>query len=488
MTPDWLDLFCLRLLSACAKSSRGGRKETAGSAAKDSAISVLTAAAVFKYNIFNQLWPPGQKGACSLNCLLKNGLLYTEAGPRAADISIAEGRIVSIAGEADALPGAVTIDLHHAAVFPGFVDVHVHLREPGFSYKETIRTGALSAARGGFTHVCAMPNLNPAPDSLEALNVQRDIIARDAAVRVHPYGTITRGENGETLSDMEAMAPYVAGFSDDGRGVQSREMMRRAMLEAKRLGKIVAAHCEDNALLRGGYIHDGDYARAHGHRGICSESEWGQIARDLALAEETGCAYHVCHVSAKESVDLIRRAKARGVNVTCETGPHYLVFCDEDLQEDGRFKMNPPIRSREDRAALIEGVLDGTIDMIATDHAPHSAEEKGRGLEKSAMGVVGLETAFAAVYTHLVRPGALSMARLMELLHDNAARRFGCGTPLEVGQPADLTVFDLDKPFRVDPAQFQTMGRATPFAGMELYGICKLTMVDGKAVWQEEER
>ena len=302
MTPDWLDLFCLRLLSACAKSSRGGRKETAGSAAKDSAISVLTAAAVFKYNIFNQLWPPGQKGACSLNCLLKNGLLYTEAGPRAADISIAEGRIVSIAGEADALPGAVTIDLHHAAVFPGFVDVHVHLREPGFSYKATIASETRAAA-------------------LEALNVQRDIIARDAAVRVHPYGTITRGENGETLSDMEAMAPYVAGFSDDGRGVQSREMMRRAMLEAKRLGKIVAAHCEDNALLRGGYIHDGDYARAHGHRGICSESEWGQIARDLALAEETGCAYHVCHVSAKESVDLIRRAKARGVNVTCETGP-----------------------------------------------------------------------------------------------------------------------------------------------------------------------
>ena len=262
--------------------------------------------------------------------------------------------------------------------------------------------------------------------------------------------------------------------------------MREAMGEAKRLGKIIAAHCEDNSLLRGGYIHDGDYARSHGHRGICSESEWGQIARDLRLAEETGCAYHVCHISAKESVDLIRQAKARGVDVTCETGPHYLVFSDQDLQEDGRFKMNPPIRSREDRAALIEGLLDGTIDMIATDHAPHSAEEKGRGLEKSAMGVVGLETAFAAVYTHLVKPGILSMERLMALLNGNAAKRFGFGTPLEEGQPADLTVFDLDKPYVVDPERFQTMGRATPFAGMELYGLCLLTMINGEIVWKED--
>ena len=331
-----------------------------------------------------------------------------------------------------------------------------------------------------------MPNLDPVPDSLEALNVQREIIARDAAVHVHPYGAITRGERGEALADMEAMAPFVAGFSDDGRGVQSGEMMRKAMLEAKRLGKPVAAHCEDNGLLRGGYIHDGDYARAHGHRGICSESEWGQIARDLKLAEETGVKYHVCHVSAKESVALIREAKARGVDVTCETGPHYLVFCDGDLREDGRFKMNPPIRSREDRAALIEGLRDGTIDMIATDHAPHSAEEKSRGLEKSAMGVVGLETAFAAVYTHLVKPGLLSMDRLMALLNGNAARRFGYGTPLAEGQPADLTVFGLDRPFRVDPEQFRSMGRATPFAGMELYGVCLLTMADGKIVWRED--
>ena len=420
-----------------------------------------------------------------LKYLLKNGLLFTKEGFLPADLLTAEGRIVSIARGLDAA-GAAVIDLHHAAVFPGFVDVHVHLREPGFSYKETIRTGTLSAARGGYVHVCAMPNLDPVPDSLEALNVQREIIARDAAVHVHPYGAITRGERGEALADMEAMAPYAAGFSDDGRGVQSGEMMRKAMLEAKRLGKPVAAHCEDNGLLRGGYIHDGDYAGAHGHRGICSESEWGQIARDLKLAEETGVKYHVCHVSARESVALIREAKARGVDVTCETGPHYLVFCDGDLREDGRFKMNPPIRSREDRAALIEGLRDGTIDMIATDHAPHSAEEKGRGLEKSAMGVVGLETAFAAVYTHLVKPGLLSMDRLMALLNGNAARRFGYGTPLAEGQPADLTVFGLDRPFRVDPEQFRSMGRATPFAGMELYGVCLLTMADGKIVWRED--
>lgn len=420
-----------------------------------------------------------------LKYLLKNGLLFTKEGFLPADLLTAEGRIVSIARGLDAA-GAAVIDLHHAAVFPGFVDVHVHLREPGFSYKETIRTGTLSAARGGYVHVCAMPNLDPVPDSLEALNVQREIIARDAAVHVHPYGAITRGERGEALADMEAMAPFVAGFSDDGRGVQSGEMMRKAMEEAKRLGKPIAAHCEDNGLLRGGYIHDGDYARARGHRGICSESEWGQIARDLKLAEETGVKYHVCHVSARESVALIREAKARGVDVTCETGPHYLVFCDGDLREDGRFKMNPPIRSREDRAALIEGLRDGTIDMIATDHAPHSAEEKGRGLEKSAMGVVGLETAFAAVYTHLVKPGILSMDRLMALLNGNAARRFGYGTPLAEGQPADLTVFGLDRPFRVDPEQFRSMGRATPFAGMELYGVCLLTMADGKIVWRED--
>ena len=333
-----------------------------------------------------------------------------------------------------------------------------------------------------------MPNLNPAPDTLENLEEQLSIIRRDAVVNVHPYGTITIGEKGRRLAELEAMAPYAAGFSDDGKGVQSPEMMRSAMLEARRLGKIIAAHCEDESLLNGGYIHDGDYARLHGHRGICSESEWGPIARDLELAAETGCAYHVCHVSAKESVDLIRKAKARGVNVTCETGPHYLVFSDRDLQEDGRFKMNPPIRSEADRQALVAGLLDGTVDMIATDHAPHSAEEKGRGLEKSLMGVVGLETAFAALYTHLVKPGVLPLDRLIELMHGSPARRFGFGTPLAEGQPADLTVFDLDAKYTVNPEDFQTMGRATPFAGMELYGVCRLTMVNGEIVWREENR
>ena len=419
--------------------------------------------------------------------LLKNARVFVDGALHLADVFIRDGRIISISQGLEAPASAVSIDLHNAAVFPGFVDVHVHLREPGFSYKETIRTGTLAAARGGFAHVCPMPNLNPVPDSREHLEEQLEIIRRDAVVHVHPYGAITRGERGETLADLEAMAPDTAGFSDDGRGVQSPELMRSAMAEAKRLNKIIAAHCEDNSLLRGGYIHDGAYAREHGHRGICSKSEWGQIARDLELAAETGVKYHVCHVSAKESVQVIREAKARGVDVTCEVGPHYLVYCDEDLQEDGRFKMNPPLRSREDRSALIQGVQDGTIDMIATDHAPHSAEEKGRGLEKSAMGVVGLETSFAACYTHLVRPGLISLEKLVDLMHGAPKRRFGFGTELAEGQPADLTVFDLDAKYTVDPETFQTMGRATPFAGCRLFGRCRMTMVGGEIVWQEEK-
>ena len=417
--------------------------------------------------------------------VLKNARVFADGTLRLADILIRDGRIISISQELAAPVSAVSIDLHNAAVFPGFVDVHVHLREPGFSYKETIRTGTLAAARGGFAHVCPMPNLDPVPDSREHLDEQLSLIRRDAAVHVHPYGAITRGEKGEVLADLEAMAADVAGFSDDGRGVQDPERMRRAMTEAWRLGKIIAAHCEDNSLLRGGYIHDGVYAREHGHRGICSESEWGQIARDLELAAETGVKYHVCHVSTKESVQVIREAKARGVDVTCEVGPHYLVYCDEDLQEDGRFKMNPPLRSREDRSALIQGIQDGTIDMIATDHAPHSAEEKGRGLEKSAMGVVGLETSFAACYTHLVKPGLISLAKLVDLTHGAPARRFGFGTALAEGQPADLTAFDLDARYTVDPETFQSMGRATPFAGAELWGVCRLTMIGGKIVWED---
>ena len=419
--------------------------------------------------------------------LLQNAQLLSSGGVfRAADVLLSGGRIVSIGDRISCPADAVSIDLHKAVLFPGFVDVHVHLREPGFSYKETIRTGTLAAAHGGFAHVAAMPNLDPVPDCVAALAVQRAIIEKDALVHVHPYGAVSVGEKGERLADLEGLAPGVIAFSDDGRGVQSESLMREAMMQCRRLGKILAAHCEDNSLLHGGYIHDGAYARAHGHRGICSESEWGPIARDLRLAEETGCAYHVCHVSTKESVALIRAAKRRGVDVTCETAPHYLTFTDEDLQENGRFKMNPPLRAREDRDALIEGLLDGTIDMLVTDHAPHSLEEKARGLEKSAMGVVGLETSFAASYTALVQTGILPLEKLVDLMHGAPMRRFGCGTELAEGQPADLTAFDLTKTYTVDPETFLTMGRATPFAGCALTGVCKLTMIGGEPVWKEE--
>ena len=419
--------------------------------------------------------------------LLQNAQILSSGGVfRAADVLLSGGRIVSIGDRISCPADAVSIDLHKAVLFPGFVDVHVHLREPGFSYKETIRTGTLAAAHGGFAHVAAMPNLDPVPDCAAALAVQRAIIEKDALVHVHPYGAISVGEKGERLADLDGLAPGVIAFSDDGRGVQSESLMREAMMQCRRLGKILAAHCEDNSLLHGGYIHDGAYARAHGHRGICSESEWGPIARDLRLAEETGCAYHVCHVSTKESVALIRAAKRRGVDVTCETAPHYLTFTDEDLQEDGRFKMNPPLRAREDRDALIEGLLDGTIDMLVTDHAPHSREEKARGLEKSAMGVVGLETSFAASYTALVQTGILPLEKLVDLMHGAPMRRFGCGTELAEGQPADLTAFDLTKTYTVDPETFLTMGRATPFAGRALTGVCKLTMIGGEPVWKEE--
>ena len=364
------------------------------------------------------------------------------------------------------------------AVFPGFCDVHVHFREPGFSYKETIATGSQASARGGYTAVCTMPNLNPVPDSVEHLNIQRKLIEDTACIHVYPYGSITVGEKGEELADLEGMAPNVIAFSDDGRGVQSDDMMRTAMLKAKALGKLIVAHCEDNSLLRGGYIHDGDYAKAHGHRGICSESEWGQIARDLRLAKETGVSYHVCHISTKESVDIIRKAKAEGVDVTCETGPHYLVMDDSMLEEEGRFKMNPPIRSIEDRDALIEGILDGTIDMIATDHAPHSAEEKSRGLEKSAFGIVGIETAFPILYTHFVKTGRMTMDRLMELLVTNPRKRFN----IPMGN--DFSIWDLNAEYAIDPDEFLSLGKATPLAGWKVFGKCMATVCDGKIVYK----
>ena len=365
-------------------------------------------------------------------------------------------------------------------IFPGFCDVHVHFREPGFSYKETIASGCAAAARGGYTAVCTMPNLNPVPDSKEHLEEELTAIRRDASIGVYPYGALTVGEKGGTLSDMEALAPDVIAFSDDGRGVQSESMMRSAMETAKRLGKLIAAHCEDNSLLHGGYIHDGGYAREHGHKGICSESEWGPIARDLRLAKETGCAYHVCHISCKESVALIRQAKRDGVDVTCETGPHYLLLDENDLQEDGRFKMNPPLRSREDREALLEGVLDGTIDMIATDHAPHSAEEKSRGLAGSAFGIVGLETAFPVLYTGLVKTGILTLDTLLALLSYNPRARFSI--PFSENE---YSIWDLNASCTVDPAEFASMGRATPFSGRTVYGTCLKTVSGGRTVYQK---
>lgn len=372
-------------------------------------------------------------------------------------------------------------DFNKLCIFPAFCDVHVHFREPGFSYKETIRTGSLAAARGGYTDVCTMPNLNPVPDSVENIKEQIKIIERDAAVRVHPYAAITVGEKGETLTDMKALSPYCIAFSDDGKGVQSEAMMRSAMLKAKVLGKIIAAHCEDNSLLCGGYIHKGEYARLHGHKGICAESEWKPIERDLRLAKETGCKYHVCHISCKESVELIRKAKAEGVDVTCETAPHYLIFNDMDLKESGNFKMNPPIRSEEDRQALIKGLQDGTIDMIATDHAPHGYDEKSRGLENSLMGVVGLETAFPVMYTYLVKKGIITLERLIELMAINPRRRFG------LQSTDDICVYDLQSEYKIDPCEFKSKGKSTPFDGMTVSGKNLLTICGGKAVWNITE-
>ena len=385
----------------------------------------------------------------------------------------------SFVSRAAALVPLFADDSAQYAVFPGFCDVHVHFREPGFSYKETMVTGAAAAARGGYTDVCTMPNLNPVPDNLPHLQQQLDLIPPHG-VKIHPYGAITVGQRGETLADLVATAPYCIAFSDDGRGVQSESLMRQAMEEAKRLGKLIVAHCEDNSLLHGGYIHAGAYAAANGHRGICSESEWGPIARDLKLAKETGCGYHVCHISCKESVDLIRKAKAEGVDVTCETAPHYLTMDDGVLQEDGRFKMNPPLRSAADREALVEGLRDGTIDCIATDHAPHSAEEKAKGLEHSAFGVVGLETAFSAVYTHLVKTGLVPLETVIRALTVNPRNRFGlfCGD--------SFTVWRLDESFTVNPDEFLSLGRATPYTGETLFGRCVLTVADGNIVYKPE--
>ncbi|MBQ2973669.1 MAG: dihydroorotase [Clostridia bacterium] len=408
---------------------------------------------------------------------VKNCKINGQGNP--VDISVSGG---VIGGASDTV-----FEFNNCAVFPGFIDVHVHLREPGFSYKETIKSGTSACAKGGYTTVCSMPNLNPVPDSKEHLGEQLELIKNDAVMNVVPYGSITVGQNGEALSDMDEMAEFVCAFSDDGKGVQSDEMMRAAMLKAKSLGKMIVAHCEDNSLLKGGYIHDGKYAKEHGHRGICSESEWKPIERDLKLAEETGCAYHVCHISTKESVELIRKAKAQGVDVTCETAPHYLILSDKDMQEHGRFKMNPPLRDESDRLALIEGVCDGTIDMIATDHAPHSAEEKGRGLEKSAMGIVGIETAFPLIYTYLVKTNIITLDKLVELMSTNPAKRFGFDCGICDGKPANFTVFDLNKEYEINPEEFISMGRATPFEGYKVFGECLMTVCNGKIAYKKGE-
>ncbi len=420
-----------------------------------------------------------------MDFILKGGQVYTDGEIKKQDILVSDGIIVSVS-ECLCSENAQIIDCENKYIFPGLADVHVHLREPGFSYKETIATGTKACAHGGYTLVCSMPNLKPTPDNYENLKIQLDAIERDAVISVKPYGTITVGEAGEELSDMEAMAPYVAGFSDDGRGVQNEEMMRSAMLKAKSLGKMIVAHCEDNALLHGGYIHDGEYAKQHGHKGICSESEYGPIARDLKLVKETECAYHVCHISTKESVAIIREAKEKGIDVTCETAPHYLVLSDKDLQEDARFKMNPPLRGEDDKNALIEGILDGTIDMIATDHAPHSEEEKSKGLKDSLMGVVGIETAFAVMYTNFVRNGRMSLEKLIEIMSVNPCKRFGFDNSIKQGVKANLTVFDLNSKYTVNPETFLSKGRSTPFKGAELYGECLLTVADGNIAYQGE--
>ncbi len=417
-----------------------------------------------------------------MNCILKDANVYIDGKFVTTDITVSGETIESI-GTADS--NYPVIDCTGFHIFPGFTDVHVHLREPGFSYKETIKTGTKAAARGGYTAICSMPNLNPVPDSIETLKIQEDIIEKDAVIGVYPFASITKEEKGEELSDIENLAKRCIGFSDDGRGVQSEEMMEDAMRRVKAENSIISAHCEDNSLLFKGYIHDGEYAKQNGHRGICSESEWGPIKRDIELVKKTGVRYHVCHISTKESVELIRQAKKDGLPVTCETGPHYLVFNDMDLKEDGRFKMNPPIRSEKDRLALLEGILDGTIDMIATDHAPHSFEEKSKGLEKSLMGVVGIETAFPVLYTKFVRTGIMTLEKLINLMHDAPMSVFGIGNDIKVGEKANFTVFDLNYEYKIDTNEFLSMGKATPFEGDSVFGRCMLTIYKGDIAWKE---
>ena len=422
-----------------------------------------------------------------MSLLLTGGAVFLNGSFQNMDLAIDQGRIVSVSPSQE---NTSVIELHNCLIVPGFVDVHVHLREPGFSYKETIYSGTAAAAAGGYTAVCAMPNLKPVPDSVDTLGLQLDLIRRNANIRVYPYGAITCGEQGQALADLKGMAPDAIGFSDDGRGVQSEDMMREAMLLAKSLGKPIVAHSEDESLLAKGWaIHDGDYARRNGFIGNDPASEWKQVERDIQLVRETGCQYHVCHISTKETVELIRAAKAEGLPVTCETGPHYLVMCDEDLWDEGRFKMNPPIRSVEDRDALIQGLLDGTIDCIATDHAPHSAEEKSKGLAGSLNGIVGLETAFPILYTNLVQPGIVPLETILNAMCVNPRKIFGLpGGSLEVGQIADLTVLDLERPHIIDSSTFRSLGRATPFDGWGVSAAVAMTICGGEIVYADLQK
>lgn len=421
-----------------------------------------------------------------MTTLIKGALCYIGDGFQQLDVLIKDGKIDTLSTSISKNGVDAVFNAQDKYLVPGFVDVHVHLRQPGFSYKETIKTGTMAAAAGGYTAVCSMPNVNPVPDSLGGIKAQTDIIERDAVINVYPFASITKGRQGkgETV-DFEALKNVAVGFSDDGTGVQDEAVMLRAMSECAKLNKIISAHCEVNSLLHGGYIHDGEYCRVHNHKGICSASEYEQIERDCALAEKTGVHYHVCHISTKESVDIIRRAKARGVNVTCETGPHYLTMCDKDLQEDGRFKMNPPLRGEEDMLALIEGVLDGTVDVIATDHAPHSKDEKSKGLKGSAMGVVGLETAFGVLYTKLVKTGIISLEKLVDMMSVKPRKIFDLpGGVIAEGEVADLALLDLNKEWRVNPDEFLSMGRATPFEGWQLVGKNVLTVCKGEIVYE----
>lgn len=418
--------------------------------------------------------------------LIKGALCYIGDGFQQLDVLIKDGKIDTLSTSISKNGVDTVFNAQDRYLIPGFVDVHVHLRQPGFSYKETIKTGTQAAAAGGYTAVCSMPNVNPVPDSIDGIKAQTDIIEKDAVINVYPFASITKGRKGtgETV-DFESLKDIAVGFSDDGTGVQEAEIMQKAMLECAEIDKVISAHCEVNSLLKGGYIHDGEYCREHNHKGICSASEYEQIARDCELAEKTGVHYHVCHISTKESVDIIRQAKARGVKVTCETGPHYLTMCDKDLQEDGRFKMNPPLRSEQDKQALLQGVLDGTIDVIATDHAPHSAEEKSKGLKGSAMGVVGLETAFGVLYTKLVKTGFIPFEKLIDMMSIKPREIFNLpGGRISEGEVADLALLDVNKQWTVNPDEFLSMGRATPFEGWELVGKNVLTMCKGEIVYE----